>query len=216
MSIRHSYAVFGLGRYGRAVAKELVKSGAEVLAVDMDEEIVNMAIADIPICKRADVMDEEVLRQLGISNMDVVIIAMASNLEASMMATMLCKEMGVKTVIAKCSSEMHRRILSKVGADKVVFPESESGTRLAKNLLSSGFVDMIELSEDVSVVELDVRPEWVGKTLVELNLRKRYSINVAAIRDGKEVFINIDPMKPLKNTMTMIVIANAAGLGKLK
>ena len=216
MSIRHSYAVFGLGRYGRAVAKELVKSGAEVLAVDMDEEIVNMAIADIPICKRADVMDEEVLRQLGISNMDVVIIAMASNLEASMMATMLCKEMGVKTVIAKCSSEMHRRILSKVGADKVVFPESESGTRLAKNLLSSGFVDMIELSEDVSVVELDVRPEWVGKTLVELNLRKRYSINVAAIRDGKEVCINIDPMKPLKNTMTMIVIANAAGLGKLK
>ena len=216
MSIRHSYAVFGLGRYGRAVAKELVKSGAEVLAVDMNEEIVNMAIADIPICKRADVMDEEVLRQLGISNMDVVIIAMASNLEASMMATMLCKEMGVKTVIAKCSSEMHRRILSKVGADKVVFPESESGTRLAKNLLSSGFVDMIELSEDVSVVELDVRPEWVGKTLVELNLRKRYSINVAAIRDGKEVCINIDPMKPLKNTMTMIVIANAAGLGKLK
>lgn len=216
MSIRHSYAVFGLGRYGRAVAKELVKSGAEVLAVDMDEEIVNMAIADIPICKRADVMDEEVLRQLGISNMDVVIIAMASNLEASMMATMLCKEMGVKTVIAKCSSEMHRRILSKVGADKVVFPESESGTRLAKNLLSSGFVDMIELSEDVSVVELDVRPEWVGKTLVELNLRKRYSINVAAIRDGKEICLNIDPLKPLKKTMTMIVIANAAGLVKLK
>lgn len=216
MSIRQSYAVFGLGRYGRAVAKELVKSGAEVLAVDMDEEIVNMAVADIPICKRADVMDEEVLKQLGISNIDVVIIAMASNLEASVMATMLCKEIGVKTVIAKCSSEMHRRILSKVGADKVVFPESESGTRLAKNLLSSGFVDVIELSENVSMVELDVRPEWAGKTLVELNLRKRYSINVVAIRDGKDVCINIDPMKPLKKTMTMIVIANAAGLRKLK
>lgn len=216
MGIQHSYAVFGLGRYGRAVAKELVKSGAEVLAVDMNEEIVNMATVDIPICKRADVMDEEVLRQLGISNMDVVIIAMANNLEASVMVTMLCKEMGVKTVIAKCSSEMHRRILSKVGADKVVFPESESGTRLAKNLLSSGFVDMVELSEDVSVVELDVRPEWVGKTLVELDLRKRYSINVAAIRDGKDVCINIDPTKPLDKMMTMIVIANSAGLGKLK
>lgn len=216
MSIQQTYAVFGLGRYGRAVAKELVKNGAEVLAVDTDEEIVNMAIADIPFCKRADVTDAEVLRQLGVSNVDVVIIAMASNLEASVLTTMLCKELGVKTVIAKCSSEMHRRILSKVGADKVVFPESESGTRLAKNLLSSGFVDIIELSKDVSMIELDVRPEWVGKTLVELNLRKRYSINVAAIRDGKEVCINIDPLRPLEKDMTLIVIANTAALGNLK
>ena len=129
MSMKQTYAVFGLGRYGRAVAKELVESGAEVLAVDIDENLVNDAIGEIPYCKCADITDEEVIRQLGIANVDVVIIAMATNLEASVMATMLCKEAGVKTVIVKCSSEMNCKILSKVGADRVVFPESESGIR---------------------------------------------------------------------------------------
>ena len=156
MSIHQTYAVLGLGRYGRAIAKELVESGAEVLAVDTDEEIVNEAITDIPFCKCADFTEPEVIKQLGISNMDVVIVATASNLEASVMATMLCKEAGVKTVIAKCADEMHQKILSRIGADRVVFPEKESGTRLAKNLISSGFVDIIELSKDVSMVELDV------------------------------------------------------------
>ena len=112
------------------------------------------------------------------------------------MATMLCKEIGVKTVIAKCSSEMNCRILSKVGADRVVFPESESGTRLAKNLLSHGFIDIIELSKDVSMVELDVKDEWIGKNLLELNLRRKYSINVVAIIQDNNVCININPEQP--------------------
>lgn len=216
MSVHQSYAVFGLGRYGRAVAKELVESGAEVLAVDIDEDIVNAVVSEIPYCRCADVTDGEVIKRLGISNVDVVIIAMATNLEASVMATMLCKEVGVKTVIAKCASEMNCKILSKVGADKVVFPEQESGIRLAKNLLSSGFVDMIELSKDVSLVELDVRPEWEGKNLLELNLRRKYSINVVAVIQDKNVNTNIDPEKALEKTMKLIVIANTAKLAKLK
>lgn len=216
MGIKKSYAVLGLGRYGIAVAKELIKSGAEVLAVDIDEEIVNNAITEIPYCKCADVTDEEVIKQLGIANMDAVIIAMATNLEASVMATMLCKEAGVKTVIAKCSNEMNRKILSKVGADRVVFPESESGIRLAKNLLSFGFMDIIELSKDVSMVELDVRAEWEGKTLLELNLRQKYAINVVAIIQNNNVCVNIDPKQPLEKSMKLIVIANASKLKKLK
>ncbi|MBO5160458.1 MAG: TrkA family potassium uptake protein [Lachnospiraceae bacterium] len=216
MGINQSYAVLGLGRYGKAVAKELADNGAEVLAVDMDEDIVNAAIAEIPYCKCADVTDAEVIRQLGIANMDIVIVAMANNLEASVMTTMLCKEIGVKTVIAKCSSEMNCKILSKVGADRVVFPESESGVRLAKNLLSSGFMDIFELAKDVSMVELEVKPEWVGKTLLELNLRKKYSINVVAIVQGKDVCVNIDPEKPLKQEMKLIVIANPSRLNKLR
>ena len=215
MSIKQTYAVFGLGRYGRAVAKELVRSGAEVLAVDIDEDIVNDAVDEIPYCKCADVTDEDVIRQLGIANVDVVIIAIATNLEASVMAVMLCKEIGVKTVIAKCSSEMNCKILSKVGADRVVFPESESGIRLAKNLLSSGFVDMMELSKDVSMVELDVKPEWEGKSLVELNLRRKYSVNVVAVIRNQEVCVNVDPEKPLERTMKLIVIANVPKLSKL-
>ena len=122
MSIKQTYAVFGLGRYGRAVAKELVDDGAEVLAVDINEELVEAAMADIPYCKCADVTDAEVIKKLGIANIDVVIIAIATGLEASVMATMLCKEAGVKTVIAKCSTEMDCKILSKVGADRGVLP----------------------------------------------------------------------------------------------
>ena len=216
MSMKQTYAVFGLGRYGRAVAKELVENGAEVLAVDIDENLVNDAIGEIPYCKCADITDEEVVRQLGIANVDVVIIAMATNLEASVMATMLCKEAGVKTVIVKCSSEMNCKILSKVGADRVVFPESESGIRLAKNLLSNGFIDLVELSKDVSMVELDVRPEWEGKNLIELNLRRKYSINVVAVVQDNQVLINLDPEKPLEKSMKLIVIANVSKLNKLK
>ena len=216
MGIYKSYAVFGLGRYGLAVAKELVNNGAEVLAVDADESIVNSAIADIPFCKCADVTDVEVMKQLGVANIDVVIISMANNLEASVMAVMLCKQIGVKTVIAKCANEMHGEILSKVGADKVVFPENESGVRLAKNLVSSGFVDVIELSNDISLIELDVKNEWVGKTLIELNLRKKYALNVIAIRQGDGLEINIDPATILQKDMQLVVIINTSKLSKLK
>ena len=216
MSIKKTYAVFGLGRYGVAVARELVLSGAEVIAVDLDEKIVNAAADELPICKCADITDPEVIRQLGISNVDVVIIAMASKLEASVLAITLCKEMGVKTVIAKCANEMHRKIFTQVGADKVVFPENESGTRLAKNLLSSGFVDMVSLAKNVSMIELDMRPEWVGKNLIELNLRKKYSINVVAIRKGDSVSVDIDPHALLEAQDKLIVIANTAKLSKLK
>ncbi len=216
MKTNLNYAIFGLGRYGRAVAKELVDDGAEVLAVDSNEDVVNAASVELPYCKCADVTDPEVIKQLGISNMDVVVISMAGGLEASVMATMLCKEAGVKTVIVKCSSEMNCKILSKVGADQVVLPESESGIRLAKNLLSSGFMDIIELSRDVSMVELSVRPEWEGKTLIELSLRKKYGINVVAITQGKDVSTNINPEEPLSGTMKLIVIGNTAKLNKLK
>ena len=216
MSMKQTYAIFGLGRYGTAVAKELVKNGAEVLAVDIDEELVNSVLDELPYCKCADITDPDVLRQLGIANIDVVIISMANNLEASVMATMLCKELGVKTVIAKCSSEMNCRILSRVGADKVVFPENESGIRLAKNLVSNGYLDLFELSTDVSMVELEVRPEWVGKNLMELNLRKRYSINVVAtIRDGR-ISTSVDPEKPLDRSVKLLVLANVSKLSRLK
>ena len=216
MANSKTYAVFGLGRYGRAVAKELVSNGAEVLAVDIDEEKINEAITEIPFCKCADVTDPEVLKQLGISNIDVAIISMASNLEASVMATMLCKEMGVKTVISKCSSEMNCKILGKIGADKVIFPEWESGTRLAKNLLSSGLVDILEISPDVSMVELAVKPEWENKSLLELNLRRKYSINIVAIIENGKVSVKVDPENPLNKTMRLIVIADTAKLRKLK
>ncbi|MBE6685393.1 MAG: TrkA family potassium uptake protein [Ruminococcaceae bacterium] len=216
MKSNKTYAVFGLGRYGVAVARELVENGAEVIAVDTDQRIVNDAAVYLPVCKCADVTDAEVISRLGIGSIDTVIVCMASNLEASVMAITLCKEAGVKTVIAKCANEMHQKILLRVGADQVVFPENESGIRLAKNLLSSGFIDMISLSKDVSMVEIDVKEEWIGKNLIELNLRKKYGVNVVALKKGEEVSVSINPEQLLDGDTTLIVIANTAKLGKLK
>ena len=216
MSINKTYAVFGLGRYGRAVAEELVRNGAEVIAVDNNEEVVNDAAQTIPVCKCADVTDPEVIDKLDIAEIDVVVIAMANSLEATVMAITLCKEVGVKTVIAKCVEEMHGKIFYRVGADRVIFPEKEAGTRLGKNLLSSGFVDIVELSKDVSMVELEMKPQWAGKNLIELHLRKKYSINVVAVLKGDEVITSIDPEMPLTENMKLIVIADTAKLEKLK
>ncbi len=216
MRSRKTYAVLGLGRYGTAVARELVENGCEVIAIDLDQKLVNDAAAYIPICKCADVTDPEVIERLDIGSVDTVIISMASNLEASVMAVTLCKEAGVKTVIAKSANEMHQKILLRVGADQVVFPENESGIRLAKNLLSSGFIDMISLSKDVSMVELDVKGEWVGKNLIELNLRKKYGFNVVALKNRDRVGVNIDPEKPLSADDNLIVIANVSSLAKFK
>ncbi len=215
MKTKKTYAVFGLGRYGAAVARELVENGAEVMAVDADQRIVCDAAAYLPVCKCADVTDPEVISRLGITGIDTVIVCMAGNLEASVMAVTLCKEVGVKTVIAKCANEMHQKILLRVGADQVVFPENESGIRLAKNLLSSGFIDMISLSKDVSMVEIDVKEEWRGKNLIELNLRKKYDINIVAVKRGEKVTVNINPEQPLDGETTLIVIAHTAKLAKL-
>lgn len=216
MTINKTYAVFGLGRYGLSVAQELVNDGAEVLAVDMNENIVNDAIEFLPYCKCADVTDPDVIKQLGISNVDVAVIAMAGSLEASVMTTMLCKEAGVETVIVKCANEMHKKILTKVGADMVVLPESESGIRLAKNLLSSGFIDIVELSKDVSMFQMSVKDEWAGKNLVSLDLRKKYGINVVALCKGDNVTTEVNPTMPLEKEMKLIVVANSEKLKKIK
>jgi len=216
MSISKSYAVFGLGRYGKAVAKELIDSGAEVIAVDSNNKIVEDLVGVFPICKCADVTEFEVIKQLGISNVDTVIIAIASKFEASVMATMLCKEVGVGQVIVKCSSDMHRDILKKVGADMVVFPENDSGIRLAKNLLSSGFLDIADISDDISIIELNVKAEWIGKSLRELELRKKHSVNVIALNKNKNVEIVIHPDTIIEENMKMIVIADKKEIDKLK
>jgi trk system potassium uptake protein TrkA len=216
MSTKKTYAVFGLGRYGIAVARELVENGKEVIAVDGNQKIVNDAAAFLPVCKCADVTDIEVISRLGIENIDTVIVCMAGNLEASVMAVTLCKEAGVKTVIAKCANEMQQKILLRIGADKVVFPENESGIRLAKNLLSSGFIDMISISKDVSIVEIEVKNEWLGKNLIELNLRKKYGLNIVAIKKDGKVNVNINPELVLDANTALIVIADVNSLAKLK
>ena len=216
MSINKNYAVFGLGRYGRAVAKELVDNGAEVIVVDSDSKTVEEFSGDFPICKCADVTEQEAIKRLGISIIDVVVIAITDSFETSVMATMLCKEAGVKQVIVKCSDELHRTILEKVGADMVVLPEKESGTRLAKNILSSGFIDIADISENISILELDVRKDWIGKSLRELEIRKMHEINVIALTDRNGVSTTAQPDDIISEGMKVIVVADKNKISKIK
>lgn len=213
--MKKSYAVFGLGRYGITVARELVNNGADVLAIDINDTIVEDVKNIIPICKCADITNKDVLEQLGIKNIDVVVVAMASHLEECIMTTMLCKEMGVPTVIVKSASEFNKKILLKVGADKVVIPEHESGVRLAKEIFHSGFVDIVDISNKISMLEIAVREEWVGKSLMELSLRRKYSFNVVAVKSGDEVSTSIDPNTPLEKGMILLVIADVSQIKKI-
>ncbi len=216
MKTKKSYAVFGLGRYGMSVARELVSNGMDVIAVDIDKKIVNDAAAFLPVCKCADVTDPEVIARLGIGNIDVVVICMANSLDAGVMAIALCKEVGVKKIIAKCGSEIQQKIFLRVGADEVVFPEKESGIHLANMLMSFGFVDMISLSDDVLIVELDVKEEWAGKNLIDLALRQKYGFNVIAIKTGTDVNVTFRPETVLNAGEKLIVVANKAELLKMK
>lgn len=213
--INKTYAVFGLGRYGSAVAKELVDSGAEVIAVDIDERRADEMGELLPVCKCADVTDPEVIKKLGISNCDTVIVSLASNFEASVMATMLCKEAGVKEVIVKSSNEVHKKLLEKIGADRIVQPEKESGIRLAKNLLSAGFIDVAHISENILIVEIGAKDEWIGKNLIELDLRNKYSMNIIAIKQNGNTEISFSPKMCVEKDMLFVVVAEKEKLQKL-
>ena len=155
------YAVIGLGKFGFAVATTLAQAGKEVLAVDKDPELVQEIADLVTYAARADITDSRVFASLGISNMDVVIVGISENMESSILATLQAKEAGVPLVIAKGMSQMHANILKKVGADRVVMAESETGIRLGKSLISGGFQDFFMLSDSFSMVELPVPEEGI-------------------------------------------------------
>ncbi len=212
---KRDFVVFGLGKFGKSVAMTLSKNGYDVLAIDMNEEVIQEISEKVTHAVQADVTDEEALHALGIRNFDVAIIAISNNMQSSIMATILAKEIGVPYVLAKASNDIHKRVLEKVGADKVVFPEREIGVRIANSLISENFVDYVELSEDYSIVEVAVNEDWVGNSLKELNLRARHGINVMAIRSGGEITITPEPTEIIKYGDVLVVIANNNELGKL-
>ena len=183
--MRKQFAVFGLGSFGKSVARSFMELGIEVLAVDRNKIIVNEIASEVTYAVQMDVTNEDALKSIGVEKMDGVIVAIGENLEASVMATLLVKELGVPYVVAKAETEMQKKILEKIGADKVVFPEKEMGVRLAKNI-AGNFLDVFDLSSKDSMVELKVKEEWIGKSIRELDFRNRYHLNIVAFRrDGK-------------------------------
>lgn len=209
---RKSFAVIGLGKFGHAVAVTLAHLNCEVMVVDIDEDKIADIADRVTYAMRADITEQGVLKKLGITNVDVVVIAIADNLEASIMSTIFAKEVGVPFVLVKAMSELHARILKKIGADKIVFPEAEMGARVARNLISGGFMDFFELSPKFSMVEMAIPYEWIGKSLIELNLRDKYGVNVVGVKEDDEVRVNIDPQIPLKEGWSMILVGENEGL----
>lgn len=201
-----SYAVIGLGQFGMSVAETLAESDCDVLAIDAREENIQEIADKVTYAVRADVREPEVLRSLGVQNVDVAVIAVAENMEASIMATMQAKELGVPYVLAKAINALHGKILEKIGADRVIYPEQSMGLRVARNLMSGGFLDVFELSTEFSMAEFPVPAEWVGKSLQELQLRESHDINIIAIKVGDDVEINLDPVKPLEADWHLMAI----------
>lgn len=201
-----SYAVIGLGQFGMSVAETLAESDCDVLAIDAREENIQEIADKVTYAVRADVREPEVLRSLGVQNVDVAVIAVAENMEASIMATMQAKELGVSYVLAKAINALHGKILEKIGADRVIYPEQSMGLRVARNLMSGGFLDVFELSTEFSMAEFPVPGDWVGKSLQELQLRESHDINIIAIKVGDDVEINLDPVKPLEADWHLMAI----------
>lgn len=212
---KKSYAILGLGKFGRSVASELAAAGADVLAVDINETLVREIAPYVTHAVKANLCDQNAIEALGLSNMDVVVVATSGRLDASVTATIFAKEAGVPFIIAKAQDDIQSRILKKVGADRVLIPEHESGVRIAHSIFSDNFIDFIELSDRVRLIETSVNPEWVGKSLAELNLRKKYHINIIAIRIDGRLYTDIDPQRPLPAGCSILLTADRNDISKL-
>ncbi|HIV97893.1 MAG TPA: TrkA family potassium uptake protein [Candidatus Agathobaculum stercoravium] len=203
-----SFLVIGLGRFGAAVARELSALGQEVLALDVDAENVQHIADEVTQAIQGDAQDEAVLRSVGARNFDCCVVAVGADMEASILITMMLKEMGAKKIIAKAMTPIHARVLERVGADRVVLPEIDMGQRLAQRLVRTNVVDYIGVSDEFSIVEIHPPKSWVGHSLGQLGVRARHKINVLAIRHGAggQVDVNPQPDKVIGADDLLIVI----------
>lgn len=211
-----SFAVIGCGRFGSAVAKTLYELGNEVMAIDISQEAINELSDEVTIGIQADVKDEQALKDIGLSNCDVAVVSIASDIEASIMSTLIAKEMGIKRVIAKAQSEMHGRILYKIGADKVIFPERDMGVRVAHNLTSTNILDFIELSQDYSILEITALREWESKSLSQLKLPIKYGINVMAIKRNNSINVSPNGEEVIQKDDIIVVIGSTKDINKIE
>lgn len=211
---RKEFAVLGLGEFGRSVALNLAQGGASVLAVDNCEECVQMVADHVTYAVKADLTDPETLHMLSIQNMDVAVVCISDNLEASILATIISKESGVPFVMAKARDELQASVLRKVGADQIIFPERSMGVRIARNLIAGNFVDIIELSSKFSMVEVGIPGKWAGKTLRELNLRS-VGLNMVAKKEEDEVKMVLEPDQVLRQGDVYILVGSNEALARI-
>lgn len=210
------FVIIGLGRFGSSIAKTLYSLGNDVLAIDRDEDVVQEISDSVTHAVQLDATDENALRSLGIRNFDVAVVTIGDNIQSSVMATLLVKELGVKYIIAKGHSDLHAKVLYKIGADRVILPEKDMGVRVAHNLVSANILDYIELSEDYSIMEIQVLEDWTGRTLNELRLRSKYGINVMAIKRGEDVNLSPSAEDIIEENDIIVAIGSAEDLSRLE
>ena len=213
---KNSYAVFGLGEFGRSVAEELMVAGADVMAVDKDEDLVSDIAPHVTMAVQVDATELHAFDSLGISNMDGVIVTMTSCLEASIMTIMAAKEAGVPFILAKSRNATMSSILERIGADRIVTPERDGGIRVARNIVNGNFIDFFELSKRVRMIEISVKQEWIGHNLKELSLRQKHNLNVVALRRGGELTTMLNPDHPFQSGDSVLVIIDKKYIDELR
>ncbi|MEE1193515.1 MAG: TrkA family potassium uptake protein [Phascolarctobacterium sp.] len=211
---RKQFLVAGLGLFGTSVAVTLQGLGYDVYALDSDESIVQDLSMQLPYVVCGDASDKKTLQSLPLEDVDVAVVAIG-NVERNMMATMLLKELGIKQVVSKAINSLHGAMLSKIGADKVIFAERDMGERLAHNLISAGVMDYIELSSEISVMSLPIPTEFVGKNLIEADLRRRYDVNVVAIKRDGRTLVNPKAQEVFQPEDEIVVLGTHEGVKRM-
>lgn len=206
---KKQYVVIGLGRFGSSVAKTLYALGKDVLVIDLDETIIQEISNDVTHAIQMDATDENALKSVGISNFDVAIVAIGSGMQSSIMVTILLKELGIKYIVVKANNSLHAKVLNKIGADRVVLPERDMGTRVAYNLISTSILDHIELSPEYSIIEIISPEKWHGKTLGELDIRSNYGINIMAIKRNNIVTMSPSADEKVEPNDTLVIIGGS-------
>lgn len=214
--MKKQFAVIGMGRFGASVAEALFNLGYEVLAIDQDESRIEAVLHQVTHAVQADCTHEEALRAIGIRNFDVVVVAIGQDIQSSIMTSLILKDMGVKMLVVKAQTELHGKVLAKIGVDKVIYPERDMGIRLAHHLISPNVLDYIELSNDHSIVEIHVTPKMVGQSLRELDIRARYGCNVMAIKRNERMNIAPHADDKIRADDVLVVIGSNENLRKFE
>ncbi|MEC0228175.1 potassium channel family protein [Paenibacillus alba] len=210
--MRKQFAIIGMGRFGSSVARTLSQLGFEVMAIDSREDTVQEISSIVTHAVQADSTDEEALRALGIRNFDVVVVAIGEDIQASILTTLILKEMGIPTVVVKAVNDLHGKVLKKIGADKVVYPERDMGQRVAHHLISSNILDYIELSNDYSIVEMKASNQLVGQSLRQLDIRAKYGCNVIAIKQNDKLIIPPSAEEMLRSDDILVLVGKNSNL----
>lgn len=212
--MRKEFVVIGLGRFGGSIVRELIAQGANVMAIDSSQERVDDFAQIATQAVIADTTDESVIKSLGLWNFEHVIVAIGEDIQSSILTTLILKELGVPQITVKANNDYHEKVLRKIGADFVVHPERDMGIRIANNMLSNNVLDYLELSDEHSIMEIRVSDRIAGQSLVDLDIRAKYDINIVGIKRGEQILISPSPTDPILIGDILLVIGADADINR--